>query len=171
MARGTKKVGIAGKFGPRYGVTIRKRIRDASRARQSPQQCPECQHHAVKRESTGIWVCKHCNLKFAAAAYSTRTRSFKKDESVSISDRAYRAGEDEIAAMENASEPDTIDEPEEEPVVDDPVMVDEPDEETELVEEAGEDAEEEEEPVEEPEDDAPEESPASDEQAEEKEES
>ena len=102
MARGTKKVGIAGKFGPRYGVTIRKRIRDASRHRQSPQQCPECQHFSVKRESTGIWVCRHCNLKFAAAAYSTRTRSFKKDESVSISDRAYRADEDEIAAMKTS---------------------------------------------------------------------
>ncbi|MCK4757502.1 MAG: 50S ribosomal protein L37ae, partial [Thermoplasmata archaeon] len=78
MARRTKKVGITGKFGPRYGVTVRKRIKDVSRHRQKAQKCPECQHSAVRRESTGIWKCRHCGLVFAAAAYSTRIREFKK---------------------------------------------------------------------------------------------
>ena len=78
MAKGTKKVGITGKYGPRYGVKIRKQIKEASRHRLRPQRCPECQHDAVKRVSSGIWLCNHCNLKFAAAAYSIRTRSFKR---------------------------------------------------------------------------------------------
>ncbi len=78
MAKGTKKVGITGKYGPRYGVKIRKQILEASRHRLRPQRCPECQHDAVKRVSSGIWLCNHCKLKFAAAAYSIRTRSFKR---------------------------------------------------------------------------------------------
>ncbi len=80
MARRTKKVGITGKFGPRYGVTVRKKIKEASKAAQTPQKCPECQYMAVKRESSGIWVCRHCDLKFAASAYSIRTREFKKEQ-------------------------------------------------------------------------------------------
>ena len=80
MARRTKKVGITGKFGPRYGVTVRKKIKEASKAAQTPQKCPECQYMAVKRESSGIWLCRHCGLKFAASAYSIRTREFKKEQ-------------------------------------------------------------------------------------------
>ena len=80
MARRTKKVGITGKFGPRYGVTVRKKIKEASKPRQAPQKCPECQYMAVKRESSGIWLCRHCDLKFAASAYSIKTREFKKEQ-------------------------------------------------------------------------------------------
>ena len=80
MARRTKKVGITGKFGPRYGVTVRKKIKEASKPRQAPQKCPECQYMAVKRESSGIWLCRHCGLKFAASAYSIRTRESKKEQ-------------------------------------------------------------------------------------------
>ena len=80
MARRTKKVGITGKFGPRYGVTVRKKIKEASKPRQAPQKCPECQYMAVKRESSGIWLCRHCGLKFAASAYSIKTREFKKEQ-------------------------------------------------------------------------------------------
>jgi len=79
MAKGTKKVGMTGKFGPRYGVKIRKQIKEASRHMARPQRCPECQADAVKRVAAGIWLCNHCKLKFAAAAYSVRTRSYKRE--------------------------------------------------------------------------------------------
>jgi large subunit ribosomal protein L37Ae len=79
MAKGTKKVGITGRYGPRYGVKIRKQIKEASRHRARAQRCPECQADAVKRVSAGIWLCNHCKLKFAAAAYSVRTRSYKRE--------------------------------------------------------------------------------------------
>ena len=137
MARGTKKVGIAGKFGPRYGVTIRKRIKEVSKHRQSPAQCPECKHHAVKRESSGIWKCRHCKLVFAAGAYSTRLRSFKKDESVRTEDVAYREEyveeepkeaepEMEMADEEPVEEEPVIEAEEELPADDEPVIEEEP---------------------------------------------
>ena len=98
MAKGTKKVGITGRYGPRYGVKVRKQIRDISRHRARAQRCPECQHDAVKRISSGIWYCNHCKLKFAAAAYSTRMRSFRREEAKSQMEEFER--EDAIAAAE-----------------------------------------------------------------------
>ena len=98
MARGTKKVGITGRYGPRYGVKVRKQIRDISRHRARAQRCPECQHDAVKRISSGIWYCNHCKLKFAAAAYSTRMRSFRREEAKSQMEEFER--EDAVAAAE-----------------------------------------------------------------------
>jgi len=80
MSKGTKKAGITGKYGPRYGVKIRKQIKSVSRHRAKPQTCPECQANAVKRVASGIWLCNHCGLKFAASAYSTRTRSYRREE-------------------------------------------------------------------------------------------
>jgi large subunit ribosomal protein L37Ae len=98
MAKGTKKVGITGRYGPRYGVKVRKQIRDISRHRARAQRCPECQHDAVKRISSGIWFCNHCKLKFAAAAYSTRMRSFRREEAKSQMEEFER--EDAVAAAE-----------------------------------------------------------------------
>jgi large subunit ribosomal protein L37Ae len=90
MSRGTRKAGITGKYGPRYGVKIRKQIKSVSRHRTKLQRCPECQANAVKRVASGIWVCNHCNLKFAASAYSVRTRSYKREEAKSQLDRFQR---------------------------------------------------------------------------------
>ncbi len=90
MASGTKKAGITGKYGPRYGVKIRKQIKSVSRHRARPQRCPECQADAVKRVASGIWKCNHCKLKFAASAYSIRTRSYKREEAKSQLDRFKR---------------------------------------------------------------------------------
>ena len=70
MARKTKKVGIAGKFGPRYGVKLRKRIQDIEQEKVKKHTCPRCQHKSVKRVSTGIWKCRRCDLTFASGAYS-----------------------------------------------------------------------------------------------------
>jgi large subunit ribosomal protein L37Ae len=83
MAKGTNKVGMTGKYGARYGVKIRKQIKSVSRHRARPSRCPECQHDSVKRLSSGIWHCRHCDLKFAASAYSTRIRSYTREEAES----------------------------------------------------------------------------------------
>jgi|GEM_PF-171738 len=103
MAKGTKKVGITGRYGPRYGVKVRKQIKDISRHRARAQRCPECQHDAVKRISSGIWFCNHCKLKFAAAAYSTRTRSFRREEAKSQMEEFER--EDAVASAEKGEAP------------------------------------------------------------------
>ncbi|MFQ6107859.1 MAG: 50S ribosomal protein L37ae [Thermoplasmata archaeon] len=79
MTRKTKKTGISGKFGPRYGVTIRKRIRDVEQEKVKRHTCPSCNHKAVKRVSTGIWRCWKCGTTFAGGAYRPMgSRSFRR---------------------------------------------------------------------------------------------
>ncbi|HHF56103.1 MAG TPA: 50S ribosomal protein L37Ae [Thermoplasmatales archaeon] len=75
MARRTKKVKSTGRFGPRYGVKIRHRVRDIEEKQRQWHLCPRCGRKRVKRESTGIWVCKKCNAKFAGGAYLPRTNA------------------------------------------------------------------------------------------------
>jgi large subunit ribosomal protein L37Ae len=77
MTRRTKKVGSAGRFGPRYGVRIRKQIDAVGRSKNQAYECPRCKHEAVRRVSTGVWKCRRCDLKFAGGAYTPniQTRS------------------------------------------------------------------------------------------------
>lgn len=71
----TKKVGIAGRFGPRYGSTVRKRWRNIMEKRHDKKiKCPRClSNNTVDRVSTGIWHCKKCNARFTGGAYSLST--------------------------------------------------------------------------------------------------
>lgn len=83
MARRTTKVGSAGRFGSRYGVRVRKRIKDLEDMKKGPHECPTCHHEGVKRVSNGVWKCRRCGLKFAAAAYSPKaTRKVKRLEDI-----------------------------------------------------------------------------------------
>ncbi|NIP35831.1 MAG: 50S ribosomal protein L37ae [Thermoplasmata archaeon] len=72
MTRRTKKVGVAGRYGPRYGVRIRKQMTAVTNAKNRSYECPRCNHVAVKRVSTGIWKCRRCDLKFAGGAYTPK---------------------------------------------------------------------------------------------------
>jgi large subunit ribosomal protein L37Ae len=69
VTRRTKKVGNAGRYGPRYGVRIRKQITSIAKSKNQAYECPRCKHEAVRRVSTGIWQCRRCDLKFAGGAY------------------------------------------------------------------------------------------------------
>ena len=73
MARRTKKVGVAGKFGPRYGVKSRRIYADIMNKKNKKYPCPRCNYVAVRRTDTAVWVCKHCGYKFAGGAYVPRT--------------------------------------------------------------------------------------------------
>ncbi len=64
----TKKMGITGRFGTRYGTKVRHRIQTIEGAKHS---CPDC-FKKLKRKSKGIWVCSKCGLKFAGKAYKPR---------------------------------------------------------------------------------------------------
>jgi len=64
------KVGAAGKYGPRYGMKIRKLTLEIERKLRQKYKCPKCGAERVKRVSTGIWQCKKCGVKFAGGAYS-----------------------------------------------------------------------------------------------------
>lgn len=82
MSRGTEKVGTAGRFGARYGVRVRKLIRDIEKLQRNKYECPNCHHISVRRLASGIWVCRHCEMKFAASAYSPVTRKIVSEEAM-----------------------------------------------------------------------------------------
>jgi large subunit ribosomal protein L37Ae len=63
----TKKVGMTGKFGSRYGLRIRTKILKVEQKKTN--QCPHCYKKQLKRLASGIWLCKSCNVKFAGGAY------------------------------------------------------------------------------------------------------
>lgn len=73
MAR-TKVVKIAGRFGPRYGSSLRKKWKEVMERRYSEYQCPYCANTVTfKRIAFGIWQCPKCNTKWAGAAYTPWT--------------------------------------------------------------------------------------------------
>lgn len=75
MSKRTKKVGLTGRYGPRYGVRDRVRLRDVERRQKAAHICPNCGHPKVHRMDTSIWACQKCGTKFAGGAYLPRTDS------------------------------------------------------------------------------------------------
>ena len=69
MTSKTKKSKSAGRFGARYGKTVRARLVAVEEKQRKKQKCPLCGRLGVKRLSKGIWKCKKCNKKFASDAY------------------------------------------------------------------------------------------------------
>lgn len=72
MSKRIVKAGTSGRYGARYGVVIRNRVKNIEAQQYDRHECPTCRHKSVKRVSAGIWNCRHCGYKFAAGAYSPR---------------------------------------------------------------------------------------------------
>ncbi|MHA1231894.1 MAG: 50S ribosomal protein L37ae [Candidatus Helarchaeota archaeon] len=83
MTRRTKKVLMAGRYGTRYGATLRKRIRNIEIKSKSKFRCPLCRTRAVKRVSNGIWQCRKCNAKMSGGAWVLETMEGKKSKRIS----------------------------------------------------------------------------------------
>lgn len=64
----TKKVKASGRFGARYGRSVRTKITEIETLQRKKQHCLFC-NGIAKRISKGIWQCKKCNKKFASHAY------------------------------------------------------------------------------------------------------
>lgn len=69
MATKSKKTRSAGRFGTRYGKTVKDRLVKVEDKQRKKQICPFCGKAGVKREAKGIWNCKKCEKKFASNTY------------------------------------------------------------------------------------------------------
>lgn len=73
MAKRTRKVGICGKYGTRYGATLRKVVKKFEISQHATYVSPFCGKNSVKRVAGGIWKCKRTNKKIAGGAYALAT--------------------------------------------------------------------------------------------------
>lgn len=69
MATKSKKTRAAGRFGTRYGKTVKDRLVKVEDKQRVKQVCPFCEKKGVKREAKGIWNCSKCGKKFASNTY------------------------------------------------------------------------------------------------------
>jgi large subunit ribosomal protein L37Ae len=75
MSKRTKKVGIVGKYGTRYGASLRKQVKKIEVSQHSKYFCNFCGKYSVKRVAVGIWSCKACGKTQAGGAYTLNTGS------------------------------------------------------------------------------------------------
>lgn len=80
MSKRTKKAGSVGRFGARYGVSIRRRIREVESKQHAEHACNSCGAPRVRRISTGIWQCAKCGHTFAGGAYYPETPAYRTAE-------------------------------------------------------------------------------------------
>jgi len=75
MAKRTKKVGITGKYGTRYGASLRKTVKKMEISQHSKYTCTFCGKDKMKRDCVGIWKCgdKNCRVKVSGGAYTYTT--------------------------------------------------------------------------------------------------
>ena len=80
MAKRTKKAGSAGRFGPRYGVRVRRRVSEIEAQGRGRHECPKCNAEAVTRTGTGLWTCRRCGARMASSAYNLTAPAAVKRE-------------------------------------------------------------------------------------------
>jgi len=69
MVTKSKKTKAAGRFGSRYGKSVRDKLVQVENKQRVKQKCPFCEKEGVKRVSNGIWECPRCKKKFASNTY------------------------------------------------------------------------------------------------------
>ena len=73
MAKRTKKAGIVGKYGTRYGASLRKVVKKFEITQRAKYVSPFSGKESVRREACGIWKCKSTNRKIAGGAWQLAT--------------------------------------------------------------------------------------------------
>lgn len=99
------KLGSAGRFGIRYGQSVRKRIFEIESKQKKKQPCIFCSGIA-KRISKGIWVCKSCGKKFAGHAYF-----LEKQESIKTEEAEKPAKKEKAKALKKEKTPSNQEKP------------------------------------------------------------
>uniref|UniRef100_A0A3B3Y306 Ribosomal protein L37a n=1 Tax=Poecilia mexicana TaxID=48701 RepID=A0A3B3Y306_9TELE len=70
MAKRTKKVGIVGKYGTRYGASLRKMVKKIEISQHAKYTCSFCGKTKMKRRAVGIWHCGSCRKTVAGGAWT-----------------------------------------------------------------------------------------------------
>ncbi|KAJ3078843.1 60S ribosomal protein L43 [Quaeritorhiza haematococci] len=73
MAKRTKKVGVVGKYGTRYGASLRKQIKKMEITQHAKYTCTFCGKESVRRQAVGIWECRGCKKVLAGGAWTMGT--------------------------------------------------------------------------------------------------
>ncbi|XP_071811876.1 large ribosomal subunit protein eL43-like isoform X2 [Apostichopus japonicus] len=73
VAKRTKKVGIVGKYGTRYGASLRKQVKKIEISQHGKYTCVFCGKENMKRKCVGIWHCKSCKKTVAGGAWNYST--------------------------------------------------------------------------------------------------
>jgi len=81
MAKRTKKTKRSARFGPRYGVSVKRQVMALENDASKRYPCPRCHYSSVKRVSSGIWGCRRCGHKFSAGTYSPTIREISRKTS------------------------------------------------------------------------------------------
>ena len=69
QSKRTVKVGITGKYGTRYGSSLRRQIKNIEISQHSRYTCSFCGKDTVKRKAVGIWDCSACKKVVAGGAW------------------------------------------------------------------------------------------------------
>ena len=69
MENRTKKVGITGKYGTRYGQKLRKQVKAIEILQRTKSICPFCGKKSIRIEAAGIWKCRGCRRAIAGGAW------------------------------------------------------------------------------------------------------
>ncbi|KZP01451.1 ribosomal protein L37ae [Calocera viscosa TUFC12733] len=69
----TKKVGVTGKYGTRYGASLRKQVKKMEIQQHARYTCTFCGKDSVKRTNVGIWKCRACKKVVAGGAWTVST--------------------------------------------------------------------------------------------------
>merc|ERR1711939_158482 len=70
MTKRTKKAGITGKYGTRYGASLRKDAKKMEISQHARYTCSFCGKDSVKRSAVGIWNCRACKKIVAGGAWT-----------------------------------------------------------------------------------------------------
>ncbi|KAG0414274.1 hypothetical protein HPB47_008555 [Ixodes persulcatus] len=76
-AKRTKKVGIVGKYGTRYGASLRKMAKKIEITQHAKYTCTFCGKETMKRTCVGIWKCRSCAKTVAGGAYVYRLNAMR----------------------------------------------------------------------------------------------
>ena len=85
MGHGTKKVGMAGRFGPHYGARIRNVWRDIMEREKGVQKCPRCGTKLRNmRLYIGVWHCRRCGAQWTGGAWTPDTPRGREAQRIAV---------------------------------------------------------------------------------------